>query len=263
MDERLVRGRDEPGRDLKNENPRLSTGVQFGSGAGDGPSGGYELGACDRPSSTLGGLRKGSQSRGGVISISTGRHSPVRSFSSGTIAPLRRTARRRVRMRSSRSSRVARAASPSASVLAVLPGLDGFLRDRSFRIVRRAAGLLRPAAGHGVRQVSGSGDNSAQVVVAGSLPTGAYPSKRSPPRCGTRSSPPSLLARDGRSPIGAITGESVPLLATFPSEGSRCFPGIAERDPVSHLLARFRWLSSSRPHSVHVKERCPWTCPFR
>jgi hypothetical protein len=154
-------------------------------------------------------------------------HSPVRSFSSGTIAPLRRSARRRVRMRSSRSSRVARVATPSASVLAVLPGLDGFLRDRSFRTVRRAAGLLHPAAGHGVRQVSGPGDNSAQVAVAGSLPAGAYPSKRSPPRWAPDRHRRLCSRGMGVHRSGANHRRVRSTLATFPSESGRCFPGIA------------------------------------
>ena len=145
----------------------------------------------------------------------------------GTIAPLRRPARHRVRMRSSRSSCAARVASPSASALAVPPGPDGFLRGRPFRIVRRAAGLLRPAAGHGVRQVSGSSDDSAQVVVAGSLPAGAHPSKRSPPRWSLdRHRRPCSrgMAFTDRASIHRRVRSA---LATFPSENSRCSPGLS------------------------------------
>jgi hypothetical protein len=204
MDERLVGERDEPGRDVerrparearallllasflpaflhKTRTPVFRRGFCLVPVLGDGLlEATNSAPAIDN--SISGGLRKESESRGGVISISTGRRSPVRSFSSGTIAPLCRPTHHRVRMRSSRSSHAARVATPSASVLAVPPGLDGFLRGRPFRIVRRAAGLLRPAAGHGVRQVSGSSDDSAQVAAAGSLPTGAHPSKRSPPQ---------------------------------------------------------------------------------
>ncbi len=229
---------------------------------GDGSAGGYELGARGRPTRprTVSGRNR---NHGGCdFDFHRGR-SPVRSFSSGIIAPLRRPAHRRVRMRSSRSSRVARVATPSASVHAVPPGLDGFLRDRSFRIVRHAAGLLRPAAGHGVRQVSGSRDDSAQVVVAGSLPAGAHPSKRSPPRWSLDRHRRPCSRGMGVHRSGAILRRVRSALATFPSEDSRCFPGIAGmRSGVApggaFPLALIEPIASRSRQRAH-----PWTCPFR
>ena len=221
---------------------------------GDGSAGGSELGAHDRPTRSRA-VSGRDRNHGGCDLDLHRRRSPVRSFSSGIIAPLRRSARRRVRMRSSRSSGTARVASPSASVLAVPPGPDGFLRDRSFRIVRRAAGLLRPAAGHGVRQVSGSGDNSAQVVVAGSLPAGAHPTKRSPPRWSLDRHRRLCSRGMGVHRSGAIHRGVRSALATFPSEDSRCFPGIAGMRSGVAPRGASRWLSSSRSHPVHVKER--------
>ena len=191
-----------------------------------------------------------------------GRRSPVRSLSSGSIAPLRRPARRRVRMRSSRSSGTARVATPSASVLAVPPGPDGFLRSRSSRIVRRAAGLLRPAAGHGVRQVSGSGSDSAQVVVAGTLPAGAHPSKRSPPRW-----PHDRHRRPCSRGMGVHRSASIhrrvrSALATFPSEDSRCSPGLSGMQSGVAPAGAFP-LALIEPTATRSRQRArPWTCPL-
>jgi hypothetical protein len=76
----------------------------------------------------------------------------------GSSMPLRRHDRRLRPLPPGPSPRLRRgtATSLARSVLVVPPDLDGFLRRASIRRPRprRPAGLLRPAAGHGVRQVS-------------------------------------------------------------------------------------------------------------
>jgi len=82
---------------------------------------------------------------------------------------------------------------PGCSVLAVPPGFDGFLRNGPHRKQRgpwHSAGLLHPAAGHGVRHVSGLSFRPAppdpkitlNTSTRGPFPMAYHPSKRSPPR---------------------------------------------------------------------------------
>jgi hypothetical protein len=116
--------------------------------------------------------------------------------------PLRRHDRRLRPLPPGPSPRLRRgtATSPARSALVVPPDLGGFLRRAPVRRPRprRPAGLLRPAAGHGVRQVSVLPYSSwlpADVVGPRfeAFPTGEDPSKLFPPRQPPPSSPQDLL----------------------------------------------------------------------
>ena len=84
---------------------------------------------------------------------------------------------------------------------------------------------------------------------------------RSVPLPGSRSIVTAVSAREGWAftDRAQSTEESVP--------PSRRFRPRAVDAPLGFLEmrsgdSRRRWLSSSRSHPVHVKEHCPWTCPF-
>lgn len=130
--------------------------------------------------------------------------------------PLRRHDRRLRPLPPGPSPRLRRrtATSLARSVLVVPPDLDGFLRRAPIRKPRprRPAGLLRPAAGHGVRQVSVLPYSfwlPADVVGPRfeAFPTGEDPSKLFPPRQPPPPSPQDpLLAKES-----AFTGGTCPL----------------------------------------------------
>jgi hypothetical protein len=105
------------------------------------------------------------------------------------------------------------------SALAVPPGFDGFLRSRS-RPSRdislwHLAGLLRPAAGHGVRHVSVCAVRDPKIAPAPIL-DGATPFEAFPSPTGDRSSPRFPAFTDRSCPLAVSTtsglcsaGESV------------------------------------------------------
>jgi hypothetical protein len=102
------------------------------------------------------GLRERCRSRGGVIHNSSESLSPVRAPASPraalfrSIAPLRRPPHHRVRVPlEPKLERLLGLPHRARSVLAVPPGLDGFLRGRSFRIVGapQVCCALQPAMG--------------------------------------------------------------------------------------------------------------------
>lgn len=163
------------------------------------------------------------------------------------------------------------ATSLARSVLVVPPDLDGFLRRAPIRRPRprRPAGLLRPAAGHGVRQVSVLPYSfwlPADVVGPRfeAFPTGEDPSKLFPPRQPPPSSPQDLLlAKEAAFTEGAFPSRRW-VAPTVPCHhGSSVAPSTSGRCSTEESVAgarRFRpvrpdapmGFGSNRPDACHA-----------
>lgn len=131
--------------------------------------------------------------------------------------------------------------SRTRSVLAVPPGFNGFLRRERVRgpALRLPAGLLHPAAGRGVHQVSDS--RSAFRLSAarrpstrrpdGIIPCGEYPSKRFPPRQPSTKPSPRVLLSDS----AAFT--SWRAFSSFVARPLPCCHGALHAQPTSRLCS--------------------------